>query len=315
MYFSNSKDCFLDIRCLDKAALIHEPTNKTFNMIQSPWTHSSTTKIEEVKMFLRLLPILASTTMFWTTYAQMVTFSVEQGVTLNRKIGRNFEIPPASLTVFMQVSVLVTLPLYDRVLIPFVRSWRRNEYGITSLQRIGVGLILSTLSMVVASTVERKRLKVAHDIQNLGYTTLTLPMSVFYLVPQYVLTGVANALIYIGQLELFYRESPYGMRSFTTGLCLGSFSIGFFFSSALVSSVNGQTKRDGNLGWLANDLNDGHLDYFYLLLGGFSFCSFLLFLIFAKWYIYNHPWKNSRTFDSDSTCATPTPQVQSSDKN
>ena len=64
-------DFFFDIRCLDKAALIPEPTNKTFNMIQSPWTHSSITKIEEVKMFLRLLPILASTTMFWTTYAQI----------------------------------------------------------------------------------------------------------------------------------------------------------------------------------------------------------------------------------------------------
>jgi peptide/histidine transporter 3/4 len=260
-------------------------------------------EVEEVKMFLRLLPILATTAVFWTTYAQMITFSVEQGATMDRRIGPNnsFAIPPASMVAFTQAAVLIMLPIYDRFIVPAFRSWRRNEHGITPLQRIGAGLICSTISMLVAAAVEQRRLRIAHavgdgdigDHHAAAPRSPILPMSVFYLVPQYVLTGIANALVYIGQLHLFYSEAPHGMRSFTTGLCLASFSIGFFFSSALVDLVNRltATKHRHGHGWLSDDLNHGRLDCFYLLLAASSFGSFLLFLLVANWYVYNHPLK------------------------
>ncbi|KAB8081860.1 hypothetical protein EE612_003444, partial [Oryza sativa] len=38
--------------------------------------------------------------LFWTIYAQMITFSVEQATTMDRRVGAGFEIPAASLTVF-----------------------------------------------------------------------------------------------------------------------------------------------------------------------------------------------------------------------
>lgn len=51
-------------------------------------------------MVIRQLPIWATTIIFWTRYAQMMTFSVQAASTMDRSIG-NFQIQLAgSLTVF-----------------------------------------------------------------------------------------------------------------------------------------------------------------------------------------------------------------------
>lgn len=92
-------------------------------MPPNPWTLSSVTRVEEVKMVARLLPIWATTIIFWTTYAQMITFSVEQASTMERTIG-GFMIPAGSLTVFFVAAILITLAVYDRLIMPFWKKWK-----------------------------------------------------------------------------------------------------------------------------------------------------------------------------------------------
>lgn len=89
----------------------------------NPWKLCSVTRVEEVKMMGRLLPIWATTIIFWTTYAQMITFSVEQASTMNRSIG-NFQIPAGSLTVFFVAAILITLAVYDRLIMPLWKKWK-----------------------------------------------------------------------------------------------------------------------------------------------------------------------------------------------
>ena len=81
------------------------------------------TRVEEVKMMARLLPIWATTIIFWTTYAQMITFSVDQASTMERSIG-NFQIPAGSLNVFFVAAILITLGVYDRLIMPFWKKWK-----------------------------------------------------------------------------------------------------------------------------------------------------------------------------------------------
>lgn len=111
---------------LDKAAVVTEGDfEQTLDgiAIPNPWKLSSVTKVEEVKMMVRLLPIWATTIIFWTTYAQMITFSVEQASTMRRNVG-NFQIPAGSLTVFFVAAILITLAFYDRVIMPFWKKWK-----------------------------------------------------------------------------------------------------------------------------------------------------------------------------------------------
>lgn len=78
-------------------------------------------------MVIRLLPIWATTILFWSTYAQMITFSVEQATTMQRSIG-NFQIPAGSLTVFFVAAILITLGAYDRLIIPLLKK-RKGKPG------------------------------------------------------------------------------------------------------------------------------------------------------------------------------------------
>ncbi|KAJ0918331.1 putative proton-dependent oligopeptide transporter family, PTR2 family proton/oligopeptide symporter [Helianthus annuus] len=244
-------------RCLDKAAIVAEGDfEKNSSNAHNPWKLCTLTRVEEVKMMIRLLPVWATTILFWTTYAQMITFSVEQAATMHR-------------TAF-----------YDCLIIPLWKKWKGTP-GFTDLQRIALGLALSTLGMAAAAVFEVKRLSVAkhHPVS----TSEPLPISVFILIPQFFLVGSGEAFIYTGQLDFFITRSPKGMKTMSTGLFLTTLSLGFFMSSLLVSIVKKVTGHNGGSGWLANNINNGRLDLFYGLLTVLCSINFVVYLVCAAW--------------------------------
>ncbi|KAF9615721.1 hypothetical protein IFM89_026136 [Coptis chinensis] len=270
---------------LDKAAITaEEDFERNGSSSPNPWRLCSITKIEEVKMVIRLLPIWATTIIFWTTYAQMITFSIEQATTMQRSIG-HFQIPAGSLSAFFVGAIMITIAVYDRLIMPFWKKWK-GKHGFSSLQRISIGLIMSTIGMAAAALSERKRLSVA---KTAGATTPTLPISVFFLIPQFFLIGSGEAFIYTGQLDFFITQSPKGMKTMSTGLFLTTLALGFFVSSFLVSIVKKVTGSDNGQGWLADNINEGRLDCFYWLLAVLSFINFGFFLLCAMWYRPNKP--------------------------
>jgi peptide/histidine transporter 3/4 len=254
--------------------------------LASPWQLCSVTQVEEVKMILKVLPIWASTLLVWTALSQMETFTVEVGATMDRHVTTKFLFPSASLAVFELVNIIFILPLYDRFVVPLLRRFSGHPQGITTLQRIGTGMVFSTLAMLVAALVETKRVQVARDHGLLDRPELTIPMSIFWLVPQNFLRGSTEIFTQIGQLEFFYNEAPERMRSLGTAIYLSTIACGFFLSSALVTAVNKFTRGGDSPGWLTDNLNRSRLDLFYLLLAGLSFCNFLLFLACSSWYKY-----------------------------
>lgn len=270
-------------RFLDKAAI--KNSEKSGEILKvNKWYLSTLTDVEEVKMVITMIPIWATTIMFWTIYAQMTTFSVSQATTMDRHIGKSFQIPPASLTVFFVGSILLTVPVYDRVVVPLTKRLLKNPQGLTPLQRIGVGLVLSTLAMVSAALTEIKRLHVAQSHGLVDDPTTVVPLSVFWLVPQFFFVGSGEAFTYIGQLDFFLRECPKGMKTMSTGLFLSTLSLGFFVSSLLVTIVHKVTGDSEP--WLADNLNKGKLYNFYWLLTILSVINMGLYLIAAKWYVY-----------------------------
>ncbi|KAJ8485068.1 hypothetical protein OPV22_017553 [Ensete ventricosum] len=255
------------------------------------------TDVEEVKIVIRMLPIWATTIMFWTVYAQMTTFSVSQATTMDRRIGPSFRIPPGALTVFFVGSILLTVPVYDRVVVPVSRRLTGNPHGLTPLQRIGAGLVLSILAMSAAALTEIKRLRVARSTPAALENGATVPMSVFWLIPQFFLVGAGEAFTYIGQLDFFLRECPKGMKTMSTGLFLSTLSLGFFVSSALVTVVHKVTGERGHGAWLADNLNRGKLYNFYWLLAVLCLVNLVAYLVAARWYTYKEQCK---AVDDDS---------------
>ncbi|KAG8491645.1 hypothetical protein CXB51_014981 [Gossypium anomalum] len=116
------------LRCLDKATIITSKDNRTseVSLTPNPWGLCSVTMVEEVKMLIGLLPIWATTIMFWTVYAQMVSFSAQQALTIERSIG-NFEILAISFNVFMIGSIMLSLAIHGHLIMPLFRKTRYSH--------------------------------------------------------------------------------------------------------------------------------------------------------------------------------------------
>ncbi|KAL9310359.1 Protein NRT1/ PTR FAMILY 8.5 [Arabidopsis thaliana] len=253
---SEHKPLFLYLcRFLDKAAVISEYESKS-GAFSNPWKLCTVTQVEEVKTLIRMFPIWASGIVYSVLYSQISTLFVQQGRSMNRII-RSFEIPPASFGVFDTLIVLISIPIYDRFLVPFVRRFTGIPKGLTDLQRMGIGLFLSVLSIAAAAIVETVRLQLAEDF---------VAMSIFWQIPQYILMGIAEVFFFIGRVEFFYDESPDAMRSVCSALALLNTAVGSYLSSLILTLVAYFTALGGKDGWVPDDLNKGHLDYFFWLL-------------------------------------------------
>ncbi|KAK7833065.1 protein nrt1/ ptr family 5.10 [Quercus suber] len=147
---------------------------------------------------------------------------------------------------------------------------------------------LSIICMVVAALIEIKRLKTAKEYGLVDMLDVTIPMSVWWLLPQYVLSGIADVFTMVGLQEFFYDQVPIELRSVGLALYLSIFGVGNFLSSFLISFIEEATGGDGKDSWFADNLNRAHLDYFYWLLAGLSAVAFAAYLYFAKSYIYNN---------------------------
>ncbi|CAN1766610.1 Protein NRT1/ PTR FAMILY 5.2 [Linum perenne] len=219
-------------RFLDKAAARTATTT-------SPWHLTPVTQVEETKQMLKMLPILAITILPSAIVAQSGTLFIKQGSTMDRSMGPNFEIPAACLAAFVTIFMLISLVIYDRWFVPFIKHFTGNPRGITLLQRMGIGEV--------------------------------------------------------AKLELFYDQAPEGMKSLGTSYFTSSIGLGHFLSSFLVKLVANVSARNGRKGWILNNLNVSHLDYYYGLLAVLGLVNLVVFFVVAKLFVYNVVHLESRS--------------------
>ncbi|KAJ6979928.1 protein NRT1/ PTR FAMILY 8.3-like [Populus alba x Populus x berolinensis] len=267
--------------CLDKAAIMSEAEIKGGDF-SDPWRLCTMTQVEELKILICMFPIWATSIVFSAVHAQMSTIFVEQGMQMDKTIG-SFNIPPASMITIDVISVIFWVPIYDRIIVPIARKFTGRERGFSELQRMGIGLFISMLSMTAAALLEIKRLQLVKELGLVG-DAVAVPLSILWQIPQYMLIGTAEIFTYIGQLEFFYEQSPDAMRSLCSALSLLAASLGSYLSSFILSMVTYLTTTGGKTGWVPDNLNAGHLDYLFWLLAGLSFFNLLIYTVCAKRY-------------------------------
>ncbi|GJN07980.1 hypothetical protein PR202_ga25861 [Eleusine coracana subsp. coracana] len=179
---------------------------------------------------------------------QMYSTFVEQAGVMDKHIGV-LEIPAASFQIVDVITVLALLPVYEKVIVSVLRKFTGLATGITPLQRMGISLVLSTLSMVSAALVESYRLQIAHA-KGLVHHKVAVPVSILYQGPQYFFIG----------------------------------AVGYYLSSLIISLVPVFTGRGGSPGWIPDNLNEGRLDCFYWMLAMLSFLNLLAFVLCAMRY-------------------------------
>ncbi|KAL0701331.1 hypothetical protein Bca4012_057453 [Brassica carinata] len=270
-------------RFLDKAAVIIEGDLTPEGVPANKWRLCSIQEVEEVKCLIRIVPVWSAGIISLAAMSQQGTFTVSQALKMDRHMGPNFEIPAGSLSVISLLTIGVFLPLYDRVLVPFLRRITGHKSGITLLQRIGTGIVFAIFSMIVAGLVERMRR--TRSI-NAGDPTGMTPMSVFWLSPQLILMGLCEAFNIIGQIEFFNSQFPEHMRSIANSLFSLSFAGSNYLSSLIVTIVHEFSGGHDRPDWLNKNLNAGKLDYFYYLIAVLGVFNLVYFWYCARGYRY-----------------------------
>ncbi|KAI3796173.1 hypothetical protein L1987_38838 [Smallanthus sonchifolius] len=273
------------MKFLDKAAIV---TKEDFSKGQSNpdlWRLNTVHRVEELKSVIRMGPIWASGIFLILAYAQQHTFSLQQAKTMNRSLTKSFQIPAGSMTVFTLTTMLITIVFYDRIFVPIMRKFTGVERGITFLTRMGIGFSISVFATLVAGFVEIKHKNVAfaHGLTYKPHETI--PISVFWLVPQYTLHGMAEAFMSIGHLEFFYDQAPESMRSTATALFWMAIAAGNYGSTLLVTLVHKVSADQDGSNWLPDDnLNKGKLECFYWLITLLQVLNLVYYLFCAKFY-------------------------------
>lgn len=273
-----------DMKFFNKAAIVTEEDDpKAPNF----WRLNTVHRVEELKSVIRMGPIWASGILLITAAAQQHTFSLSQGKTMNRHLTKSFQIPAASMSVFNLSCMLLTIGMYDRIFVPVIRRFTGLERGITYLTRMGIGFAISILATFVAGFVEikRKQAAFAHGLEDKPQEMI--PISVYWLVPQYCLHGMAEAFMSIGHLEFMYDQAPESMRSTATAFYWLAIAIGSYVSTFLVSIIHKFSAGPDGSNWLPdNNLNRGKLEYFYWVITLLQVANLVYYLVCAKFYTF-----------------------------
>ncbi|KAK9075901.1 hypothetical protein SSX86_004231 [Deinandra increscens subsp. villosa] len=273
---------------LDKAAIIVGQDSADQKQ-QDPWRLSTVTRVEEMKLLLNMIPIWLTSLPFGICVAQSTTFFIKQGVLLDRRISHRFVLPPASIFALAACGMILSVTVYDRILVPVLRRITRTERGITILQRIGIGMVFSVTTMIISAIVEKKRLSLH------GSGT----MSVFWLAPQLIIVGIADGFTLVGLQEYFYDQVPDSMRSLGIALYLSVIGAGNFLSSFLITIVDRVTEKVSGTSWFGKDLNSSRLDYFYMLLAVIAALNLGVYVLVTSRYSYKSVQKKAGVVVAD----------------
>ncbi|KAI3882192.1 hypothetical protein MKX03_027002 [Papaver bracteatum] len=273
-----------DFRCLDKAALQLKEDGTELN----PWRLCTVTQVEEVKILIKLLPIPACTIMLSVILTEFLTLSVQQAYTLNTHMGR-LKLPVTCMPVFPGLSIFLILSLYYSTFVPLSRRITGHPHGASQLQRVGIGLAVSILSVAWAAIFERYRRNFA--VENGYEASFLTPMpnlSAYWLLIQYCLIGIAEVFCIVGLLEFLYQEAPDAMRSIGSAYAAVAGGLGCFVATILNNIIKSATgnEYEGKPTWLAQNINTGRFDNLYWVLTILSVLNFCVFIYAAKKYKY-----------------------------
>jgi peptide/histidine transporter 3/4 len=174
---------------------------------------------------------------------------------------------------FFDKAAIVSAPSDNESTVPLC-SWRLCT--VTQVEELKMLL----LTMVYAALLETRRLAVA-EASGLRNQDAPVPMSILWQAPLYVVHGAAQVFAGVGATKFFYDQSPETMKSLCAALGQLALASASYMNSLLLSIVAVATTRGGAPGWIPDNLNEGHLDYFFWMMATLSLLNVALFVRYS----------------------------------
>ena len=234
------------------------------------YDHNYTKKISKVTEVKRLLILILMCTTF-VAYGMVKatgnTFFIAQSRNMDAHI-IGIKVPLMIFFLVQSGISFITEILFHRILNLFTRKQRVELMGI------GAGMVCGILCCITAWRVEQHRLNL---IMKQGICSDDIPMSVFWLLPQYILLGAMEGLGDKG-LHSFFKNHVEESMEQQVSFC-GDIVIGFgnFFSIPFVLL---------NSSWFKDTINTSHLDKYFLTLGIMASVFFCIFVCISPMYAH-----------------------------
>ena len=192
---------------------------------------------------------------FWALFDQMDSSWMLQAEKMNRHwLGYTWL--PTQIVAVNPLMILILIPIFSYVVYPAINK----VFPLTSLRKIGLGLLLAGSPFVVSALIETKI--VAGGAPSIGWMVLG-----------YVLLTSSEIMVSITCLDFSYTQAPKRMKSFIMAVFLLSISLGNAFTAivnAVIENKDGTSKLAG-------------AQYFWFF-AGVMFVTAILFIPVAKRY-------------------------------
>lgn len=209
------------------------------------------------------------------------TYFIEQANRMNRKAGE-WKVP---LQVLLLLSQWAKYFLFASRAKSLLKKY--GKYGAPI--GIGIAMIFSILCCITAARMELKRLKVIEKNGLLKKPDDKIPMSVFWLLFQFILLAGLDTFFEMSVDKFYKDQSPKCMIDYLSHFAKAVSGLGFISNVLLVYVVGKVSEKIGNKSWFKSTLNESRLDRYYWLLAGLGSVNLVMFVLVACCYRYKEP--------------------------
>lgn len=220
------------------------------------------------------------------------TYFVEQGNQMNPYLGK-LKLPIFTLLVFHKLA---------ETLLSFICGIVRDKLHANQRKYVApigmvVAMLCSILCSITAAAVEKRRLDVvkSHGLMDKPKDKNKIPMTMFWLIPQYLLLSALNAISSYSSTRFFNDQVPESLRSYLVDITLGVTGAGIMGSAVTVYAVGKASELGGNPNWFQDTLNKSRLDNYYWTLAALSSVNLVLYALLALQF----PYRDSELKDFD----------------
>ncbi|XP_075066941.1 solute carrier family 15 member 5 isoform X2 [Mixophyes fleayi] len=225
----------------------------------------SNSHVENTKALMRLLPLFSVQVLYRICVTQVASGYFIQSMNSNLSLN-GFLLPIAAMKIISIIPIIILAPCLESIN-SFLFS--RRGYGLQPSASIVCGHVGAAFSLLVAGIYEihRKWFPVVEQTLS-GKVLFVSSMSCLHLAPQYVLLGMAEAMVAPACSFITFRLAPSRIRSICMAVMTLFQALGCFLGALLIQSVFIASEGD----WFPGVLSNGHLERFFFLLA----CAMLL---------------------------------------
>ncbi|XP_028064919.1 protein NRT1/ PTR FAMILY 5.5-like [Camellia sinensis] len=267
------------LRCLDKAAIIL-PTKPLEEQQKKRWKLCRVTDVEETKLTIRMIPLCMTFIFCGVVSSIGNTYFIEQANHMNHKLGK-ISIPIVILLWFHDQGKQQFANLYYKLANKLGGSGARHYAPLIG---IAVSMVFAILCCITAAKVETRRLNVVRTHGLIDKPEDRIPMSVFWLLPQFVLIGALNGILENSIVAIFIDQVGPSMRAYVIHFGFGVVGLGSIGSVLSVYVAGKVSERGGKQSWFQDTLNHSRLDKYYWTLAWLSAVNLGLYIVTALFY-------------------------------